>query len=167
MSSGYYQNLLEHSYFHMNVGDTGISRGTFIFTVIHELGHALGLGENLADLLALSFWVGSELELDFILKPVISYHPAFFQTLYQRLESQGRTDDFWRAAFHSYHAFDTLWQEVMLTDFIDLEELLLAKSLEALALIAHMATVAHNHMLEPYPVVLDFVLTSHLFRYVN
>ena len=77
----------------------------FARTVIHELGHAFGLGETLADLKAESF-----------LGQAHSARPnsnlAYNTTFDRMLLAAVGPERFWEAAYHSNAAFGQLWDEV-------------------------------------------------------
>lgn len=126
---GFYLNLLDYSIFHINTGNSVDDRNAFVYVVLHELGHALGLGENLSDLFAYRFWVGSDEDLQNILLNAISYHPIFVGTLLERMKEVNREYEFWRAAFHSNEAFITLWNKKMY-DLVDFNKLFYAKALD-------------------------------------
>ena len=76
----------------------------FARTVIHELGHAFGLGETLADLMAETF-MGQEVSRR--TQHNLAYNSTFDRIL---LETVG-VARFWAAAYHSNEAFATLWNE--------------------------------------------------------
>jgi hypothetical protein len=87
---------------------------------IHELGHALGLGEALTTLL--------EVELSrnpLALNEITPYrYPGFDKVLLERAGAQ----KFWTAAFTSNEAYKTLWNDYMPEMTID--ELVAARALE-------------------------------------
>jgi len=80
----------------------GIAPDCFTFVAIHELGHALGLGETLADLFAEEFTVRS-----ISIRPDenLAYNSTFDRTLLNLVGPHL----FWDAAFRSNTAYGTLW----------------------------------------------------------
>ncbi|MCL2287084.1 MAG: hypothetical protein FWC32_12075 [Firmicutes bacterium] len=77
----------------------------FAFTVLHELGHAFGLGETLSNLLAEQF-----LGLD---RPLMTWRNLAYNPTFDRiiLHEVGAIR-LWDAAFYSNAAFGELWDEV-------------------------------------------------------
>ena len=76
----------------------------FVRTALHEVGHALGLGETLADLMAETF-MGQDATRR--TQHNLAYNSTFDRIL---LETVGASK-FWAAAYHSNEAFATLWNE--------------------------------------------------------
>ena len=76
----------------------------FVRTALHELGHAFGLGETLADLMAEAF-MGQEVSRR--TQHNLAYNSTFDRIL---LETVGAAR-FWAAAYHSNEAFATLWNQ--------------------------------------------------------
>ena len=97
------------------ISDGGQGRSRFVHIAIHEIGHALGLGESLTELF--SEELGSNVRYH-----QLDYNPTFCRTLLRRMESLGRTDEFWKAAFHSNFAYGRLWNEHM-SQYISFENL--------------------------------------------
>jgi len=77
----------------------------FAHTVIHELGHALGLGETLSDLKA-ELFIGQTSSNRH--NSDLAYNATFDRML---LSSVG-ADKFWTAAYYSNAAYGQLWDEV-------------------------------------------------------
>lgn len=77
----------------------------FARTIIHELGHALGLGEALADL-KMEMFMGFD-------KSIRASHSLAYNSTFDRalLEEVG-ANRFWAAAYHSNEAYAALWDEV-------------------------------------------------------
>ena len=76
----------------------------FVRTALHELGHAFGLGETLADLMAETFMGQSASRRT---QHNLAYNSTFDRIL---LETVGAAR-FWAAAYHSNAAFAALWDE--------------------------------------------------------
>jgi len=74
----------------------------FAFTIIHEMGHALGLGETLADLKA-------ELFMSQARSSRQNYNLVYNSTFDRMLLSAVGTNRFWTAAYHSNAAYGELW----------------------------------------------------------
>jgi len=81
------------------------SSNLFAHTIIHELGHALGLGETLADLKTEIFFGQNS-----SLRPADNL--AYSSTFDRMLLSAVGANRFWAAAYHSNAAFGALWDEV-------------------------------------------------------
>jgi len=77
----------------------------FAHTIIHEMGHALGLGETLADLKAESFIGHTSSSRK---SSNLAYNSTFDRML---LSAVGR-NRFWAAAYHSNAAYGELWDGV-------------------------------------------------------
>lgn len=95
-----------------------ISEFLFVFVTLHELGHALGLGESLADLFAESVmgmdgpvreYTRFEMLDVAVMDSNLAYDSTFDRSLLRRLERQGRGGEFWEAAFHSEARYQELW----------------------------------------------------------
>jgi len=95
---------------------------TFVNMSLHEVGHALGLGESLTGLFAEEFmgiaysvqepiWQRSLLETYQTGRwsGGIYYNSTFDRSLLGRLEAENRAADFWYAAFHSNAEYAQLW----------------------------------------------------------
>jgi len=76
----------------------------FVRTALHEVGHALGLGETLADLMAETFM---SQETSRRTQHNLAYNSTFDRIL---LETVGATR-FWAAAYYSNAAYATLWND--------------------------------------------------------
>jgi len=111
-------------------GSDAARRLEFVFLAFHEMAHALGLGESLADLFAEEFlglpYATAESGLNNVSSvlggAVISsnqirgrfyYSSTFDRVLLRKLEAQGRADEFWFAAFHSNAEYARLWDRYM------------------------------------------------------
>jgi hypothetical protein len=127
--SGKYVTAWDKSYVFTQVHDTiqyqhdivwidGIEK-SFTNTLLHELGHAMGLGEPLADLFAeeylrLNYSVQGPNANDYL--PIsgsgsMAYDSTFDRSLLRQLERQGRGYELWEAAFHSNAKYQQLWDE--------------------------------------------------------
>jgi len=100
----------------------------FAFLGLHEMAHALGLGESLADLFAEEF-MGLPYSVRSLNNRNISsvfggvrvfsqvgglyYNSNFDRALLRILEQQGRADVFWSAIFHSNEEYAKLWGQYM------------------------------------------------------
>lgn len=115
----------------INVAGNG---GWFVYTSLHEMGHVLGLGESLSDLFAQEFMglsysvtenvpqnrsyvlmqhTGTTVPPLFRGTGGIYYNSTFDRTLLRKLESQGRANEFWYAAFYSNKKYGQLWDRYM------------------------------------------------------
>jgi|GEM_PF-2547963 len=78
----------------------------FTHVVIHEIAHALALGETLAELF-------TEIALNSPHRANnFAYNSTMDRSLLRVLEEQGRGYEFWEAAFHSNERFSELWDEI-------------------------------------------------------
>ena len=83
----------------------------FTHTAAHELAHALGVGEALANLFA-DLLLGVDY-VDYLRfgGDWIFADPMFERTLLTIMENQDRGNDFWAAAFHSEAEMNRIWDE--------------------------------------------------------
>ncbi|MCL2015455.1 MAG: hypothetical protein FWG68_04330 [Defluviitaleaceae bacterium] len=111
----------------------------FVFTTIHEIGHAFGLGESLADL-----FTETIMGLDSTIRGVwgerlaalgvfsgdggFVYNSTLDRELFRRLQLQGRASEFWDAAFHSNFAYSQLWDSVF-AEYVTASDLEIARGL--------------------------------------
>ena len=102
------------------ISDSRQGRARFVHVAIHEVLHALGLGESLTMLLERE--LGTNSNEAFLVGGDFDYNPTFCRTLLRHMESLGRTDEFWEAAFHSNAAYRRLWDEHM-SQYIGFERL--------------------------------------------
>jgi hypothetical protein len=109
---------------------------TFIQTLLHELGHAMGLGETLTDLFTETI-MGFEYSIrgpnafdyqNYQGNGGFAYDSTFDRTLLRALEAQGRGHELWEAAFHSNAAYEALWDEHF-SAYATLDELQTARGL--------------------------------------
>ena len=99
---GTYTNWGATSYIFVSV--RGTAPEDFTFVTLHELGHALGLGETLADLFAEEFM---GIEGSVRLEENLAYNSTFDRLLLNRTGPIR----FWDAAFRCNSAFEALWDE--------------------------------------------------------
>ena len=115
----------------------------FVFVTLHEIAHAFGLGESLADLFAevLMRRDASAFEIEMYEGfPNSNYTPlgefrgdlrfiydsTFDRSLLSYIQAQGREHEFWEAAFHSNSKYGELWDEAF-GEYISALELQLAR----------------------------------------
>jgi len=99
------------------------STDEFVFVLLHETYHAMGLCEGLTDLAAEeAMGIPSSVReiygmqrLDSnMTKPGLGgfwYNSTPFRTLLRAMEADGRGNEFWAAAFHSNDRFARLWED--------------------------------------------------------
>jgi len=132
---GYFWDLFPRPRIAVRVNEDFISNSTF--TAIHELGHALGLGETLADLLAEEFmglqhssrgpnshtYNFSRGHARMQGSGGFAYNSTFDRSLLRLMESKGQATEFWAAAFHSNAEYGRFWNRHMghLISFNDLQ----------------------------------------------
>jgi len=83
---------------------TGRTASYFTRTALHELGHAFGLGETLADLqkeMLMGFTASNRAQHN------LAYNSTFDRMLLERVGASA----FWAAAYHSNKAYATLWDD--------------------------------------------------------
>ena len=105
----------------INIGVNGFGNGSddwVIHVTLHEIGHALGLGESLAEVFSREF-----LNAQWVDSPDWVYTTIFDYPLMQRV---GRAE-FFRVAFTSNHTYITLWMEHF-GEVVDFQRLALARS---------------------------------------
>ncbi|MCL1987733.1 MAG: hypothetical protein FWG64_07165 [Firmicutes bacterium] len=111
----------------------------FVFTTIHEIGHAFGLGESLADLFTESVMGMSETIRGVFGEQLAAlgvfsgdggfvYNSTLDRELLRRLQMQGRAAEFWDAAFHSNLAYSQLWDSVF-EEYVTASDLEIARGL--------------------------------------
>lgn len=130
-----------------------MSEHYFIFTTLHELGHAFGLGETLSDLFAESLLdinysfrgqEGSYAALGIFGEDGgFAYNSTFDRSLLRHLERQGRGNDFWEGAFHSNAVYNELWNSVF-GGYILAEDLELARAVYYNAMFQESGILARN-----------------------
>ena len=133
--SPYYADLwagLEDLFIALTRGLERFHEMAFVHTTLHEVAHALGLGESLADLFAESamgldlpfedaafeatmfegtIFEDIDLAREFIAYWDFDYNSTFDRSLLRYFRQQDRENEFWEAAFHSNAEFSKLWDE--------------------------------------------------------
>ena len=125
-----------------------LTESLFVFTTLHELGHALGLGESLADLFAetalgMNHSIRGEGAMEhpylWMFGEVggLAYDSTFDRTLLTRLGRENRGNEFWEAAFHSEALYTELWDSVF-GEYLSAEDLSIARGAYYAAIVGEL-----------------------------
>jgi hypothetical protein len=104
-------------------------REGFVYVALHELGHALGLGESMTDLFSVGLLQKNP---ESIWEQGQAFHVRhdFDSTLLRMMEAEDRGDELWYAAFHSDAEYETLWDEYM-SEYISFRDLNIIRRIAA------------------------------------